>query len=502
MTQQQKTARKLWTELDAERADVLARAESAAAFTLPYLMLPDGESSDKGDGQHKWQSVGAQMVNNLATRLMLTMFAPSRPFVRIDPSGPVEAAMQELNVSAEEIRQVLGNAEQESVKTLDRLAIRPKLFEVMNQLIVTGNVVLNRNRKKKTIRAINLRKFCVKRDIDGDLHTLVIKEWVKRDELRADLQGVARPQGNTGADDQFVDYFIVIRRRPGDKPTFDVTEWVEDTEVDTKVQALDDLEYIPLVWRLSDEANYGTSLVMDYEGDFAGMTQASEAIIIAAVLASEFRWLVSAASGTRPEDFNQSENGQAIPGEKDSVTLLNAATQVAAAMQAQDAVVTKYINRLGRAFVLPSSITRDAERVTAEEIRQLANELETGLGGAYSRLAVDLQLPLAKMLIDMIGVKINGKDYTVTIVTGLDALSRAGDLEQLKGWLNDIVTLQAAGPEVLRPLNLRAIYLDLATPRGVNASKYLKSEEQMKQEQDEESARAIAEQQQGEPNAR
>ena len=58
--------------------------------------------------------------------------------------------------------------------------------------------------------------------------------------------------------------------------------------------------------------------------------------------------------------------------------------------------------RLGAAFLLNTAVTRDAERVTAQEIRMQAQELESSLGGVYSRLANELQLPLAKRLLQEI----------------------------------------------------------------------------------------------------
>ena len=45
------------------------------------------------------------------------------------------------------------------------------------------------------------------------------------------------------------------------------------------------------------------------------------------------------------------------------------------------------------------SVQRDAERVTAEEIRLMAEQLESGLAGVYSMLSQELQLPLIKRVL-------------------------------------------------------------------------------------------------------
>jgi hypothetical protein len=167
-------------------------------------------------------------------------------------------------------------------------------------------------------------------------------------------------------------------------------------------------------------------------------------------------------------------------------------------------VIKEYVNRLGRGFIMTSAVTRDAERVTAEEIRLLAGELENGLGGGYSRLAVDLQRPLGLFLMALNKFRVKDKEIELTVVTGLDALSRNGDLENLRGWLDDIMKLNAAGPEITRPLNLTALYRDLASPRGI--TEYLRDPEEIKAEQDEQAAREVAAAQasrapQGEPQA-
>lgn len=494
-----------WSRLEGKASMVIRRAEDAARWTLPALFLEEGASTDRGDGGRIWQSIGAQLVNHLSTRLMLALFAPSRPFIRLDPKEEAKDEAEALGITEDELRQELSLAERKVVKTLDKLALRPKLFELMKHLIVVGNVVSISDRDAETVRVLSLRYWRVKRDVLGRVHTLVIKERVLRDELPPELQYIG---GSTpvGAEAGFVDYFVVVKRDYGSRKqkTMRVTEWVNHEQVPASALSYqdsydeDECPFRVHTWALSDEADYGTSLVMEYEGDFAGMTTVSAAQVVAGVLASEFRWLVNPAAGARVEDFTESENGDFINGAKDAVTLVNAAGEVAQAMQAQAAMVKEYVNRLGRAFIFMSAVTRDAERVTAEEIRMLANELETGLGGGYSRLAVDVQRPLAIFLLAVNRMAIRGKDIDLTVVTGLDALSRHGDLENLKGWLGDIMQLQGAGDAVTEPLQLRAIYLDLASPRGIDASKYLKSEDQIKQDRDERTAREMA-QRQGTP---
>ena len=49
--------------------------------------------------------------------------------------------------------------------------------------------------------------------------------------------------------------------------------------------------------------------------------------------------------------------------------------------------IQRFEERMSFAFLLNAAVQRDAERVTAQEIRYMANELETALGGVYSLLS-------------------------------------------------------------------------------------------------------------------
>jgi len=112
-----------------------------------------------------------------------------------------------------------------------------------------------------------------------------------------------------------------------------------------------------------------------------------------------------------------------------------------------------------------------------------AMELETSLGGVYSRLAVELQLPIVTWLLRQIDVTLNGTQLIPTIVTGLAALSRNAEAQQLSMFLASLAQLATLPPEVLARLKLSATISVLASAQGITASKYVKDEEVVQQEQ-------------------
>lgn len=205
----------------------------------------------------------------------------------------------------------------------------------------------------------------------------------------------------------------------------------------------------------------------------------SEAQIKGAILSSEFRWMVNPAGMTKVEDLENSENGAALPGMPEDVALIaNSKSQDLAVVQN---IGQEYIQRIGRGFLMGSAVTRNAERVTAEEIRMQATELETSFGGTYSRLAVEMQLPMARWLLRAVSMDLKNTKLKLSIVTGLDALSRSGDLDNLRAALQD-VGLLANLQQLVPSLKVSEIISTIFVGHGLPAAKYVKDEQTMQAE--------------------
>jgi len=466
-----------WAQLDGLRRGFITRCENYAAYTLPKICLPDNQNDNNRDVSQDFQAVGAQSTNNLANKLMLALFAPSRPFFRLDPSKAVKKQIAEAGADDTQITDALAEAEKSAIAALDKKAIRPKLYEAVKHLIVTGNVLIDLS---DLFRVIGIKKYAVRRSISGKLLEILIADKMVIDELDDDIKGMAALYLGANMDRQVTLYRWIVRDLNGD---YKMTQWVDNYQLPKKFNGKwseDNLPYRPLTWDLADGQHYGTGLVEDYENDFSGLSALSRAQVQGAILASEFRWLVNPAGMTRVEDFESTANGGALPGTEGDVTLIQSGKS--GDLQITMQMAAEYVNRIARAFLLGSALTRDAERVTAEEIRMNAQELETSLGGAYSRIAVDFQLPMARWLLKEIDVPTGKDTFEPTIVTGLDALSRGGDLDELKLWLADVAAINNLPPAAIQELNLGALYKALATPRRIKVDAYLKTDEQKQAE--------------------
>jgi hypothetical protein len=195
--------------------------------------------------------------------------------------------------------------------------------------------------------------------------------------------------------------------------------------------------------------------------------------------------MVNPVGTTRPKKLAQSPNGSIIEGNAGDVTVLqvNKAADLSVALQTMGQIN----ERLSYAFLLTEASIRNAERVTAEEVRLVTQSIERQLGGIYSLLSQEFQLPLVQRIMDRLikmkkMPKINKDFITPTIVTGIDALGRGNDLNRLDIYLQGIA--QILGPGGLQQyIDFREYMNRRAAALGIDTAGLVKSEEQIAQEQ-------------------
>lgn len=467
----------IWSRLNGARSDVLAKAERYASLTIPKLCVPSGTTEATSKSQD-YQALGAAAVNYLNNRLMLTLFRPGDPFFRMDPGQRTKAMLQQLNMTEQDLGVLLAQKELDAVSVLDNRAIRPKLYQCGRHLIALGNVLLELG---KEVRVYGLRSYCVKRMTDGTPHTIVIREKVKFDELDPEAQAEVK---NKNAD-TMVNYYRVIERKPAGN--YVMRQAVDETVLQAaKFQGrwsnVDALPFHPLTWDLADEDDYGTGLVEDFEGDFEALSALSESLLDGAVLTTEMRWLLNSAGIATVDDFKKSINGDVIPGQKgDLEAIFGGSPQ---AIEVCIKVVELYSQRIARGFLMQSSMVRNAERVTAEEIRAIAMELETAFGGVYSQLGINFQKPIAMWCLADVDMQVKGTDLRVTVITGLEALSRNAQLEKLRAALGDLALFEGLPDSLRARMNWQAVAAFVGQGRGINLIPFMKTDEQFRKDQE------------------
>ena len=140
-----------------------------------------------------------------------------------------------------------------------------------------------------------------------------------------------------------------------------------------------------------------------------------------------------------------------------------------------------------------SAVIRDAERVTTEEVRLTAQELETAYGGVYSTLASSLQTPVARWLFKSIKLDLKGNDLDVTIITGLDALSRNGDLENFRLAMGDMAAVSTVPPELAARIKWEEVASFIGQGRNIDLARFLMTNAEYAQVQEQAAAARAAE---------
>lgn len=476
------TTEGIYKKLAGTRDSIMDRLEEYAEWTIPSV-FPRDPTMITDELQNDVQSFGAQAVNHLSNKLMIGLFNPSRSFFRLDATREFLAKAELQGITPDVIQTTLQGAEREAVKELDRLGAREPFTLIMKLLIITGNALLIFP-KDGNIRALNLRNYVVKRDITGFVTRIIIEEKKKLEALAIDtqLQILQRKPSLKGDDDIELytdivwDYqskkYRVDQYACGVKVTDDRTQGVYPKE---------QLPFVPLTLQLIPGEDYGRGLVEDYAGDFHSLSTAERASLEIVGVLAQIKGLVNPAGLTDVNELNRTANGEWCSGRDEDVKMLSF-EGLHERLTVLEAYIGKKEQRLSRAFLMDTAGIRDAERVTAEEIRLVARELETSLGGIYTRLAQTFQLPIARLLLRRIDFRIDGESVEPIITTGLSALSRSGDLESYRMFVNDAAALGTLDEAVRAEIPLRRMLEFLASNNNLDLNVALKTPDEKEQD--------------------
>tara|TARA_R110001632_G_scaffold210222_2_gene335212 strand:+ start:13421 stop:14977 length:1557 start_codon:yes stop_codon:yes gene_type:complete len=464
-------------KLTGDREIYLDRARECSELTLPSLIAPEGFSSAT-DLYQPFQSTGARGVNNLASKLLLLLFPPNSPFFRLAMDTKTKMELDQQGQLRAEIEQGLAGVEREVMGEIENSAMRVHVFEALKHLIVSGNVLLHLP-KKGGVRVFPLSSYVCKRDPNGELLEVIVEETTSP---------LVLPEGMEGIDytsEKDIKIYTKVTRTKEDE--YYIYQEVEGMIVPNSegTYKRDLLPWRALRMVHLDGEHYGRSYVEEYLGDLKSLEGLMESIVSAAAASSKLVFLVRPNASVKRRDLTNAKNGAVIVGSPDDVKVLQ--TEKSSDLRVVLETVKRIEDRLAFAFLLNTSIQREAERVTAEEIRFMAQELESALGGVYSILSQEMQLPIVHILMDRMSTskkipKLPKGTVTPVIVTGVEALGRGNDLNKLRGYVQDLMQLAQANPQAIQMINFSDLVARLATGHGIDTIGLIKTEEQLQAE--------------------
>lgn len=480
-TQNRETAKQVYERLKTDRNNYTDRAESCAQFTIPALFPKE---TDNASSTYKipHQSFGARGVNNLSSKLLLALFPPNSTFFRLDMNPILKANVSQQDPQMQqEIEAAMMKMEQRILKYIETSQIRVTIKEALNQLIVAGNCLLYLPPKEGGAKLYRLSSYVCQRDALGKVLQIVTVDKLMYGTLPQDVKDMLASDGKQWKVTDPVEIYTHVYLDGDTYYSYQETEGkpIQGTE---QQFPYDKSPWIALRFVKMDGESYGRSFVEEYLGDLKNLDGLQEAILNYAAIAAHILYLVNPGGLTQARRIAKAKTGDFVPGRKEDISVLqlDKSTDIMIAKNTVDAIE----QRLSYCFILNSVVQRDAERVTAEEIRQVAGELEDTLGGTYSILSQELQLPLVKRI--MAQLEANGEipttqqgDIEPSITTGLEALGRGHDYNKLEMLQQSISTL----PGAEQYINVGAFIKAKATSLGIDTTGLIKTDEQLQQEQ-------------------
>lgn len=472
--------KRLYGELTSKREQFLNRARECSELTIPQL-FPRNETDDTDgvDYPSPYQSLGARGINNLANKIVLTLFPPATAFFKYG-INPIVA--KNLNKGEGEVAAALYALEKGTVNEMEISNLRPALVELIKQLLVGGSSILYIPEIEDP-RVIPMRKFGIKRSKSGKVLKMIIKEQIYYVELDTKTKiEIGSVDDDIKDNKKPLDIYTICCRVDAD--TMEVIQEINNVKITDTYGTYKDRDFpyvfIPFVDRYED---YGRSYTEDYLGDIKSYEGLRKSLLEAAAESARIIYLLKPNSTLNIKKLKKAKSGDVLTGDPDSVGVLQADKRLEMQTAAQEAENLKI--DLSALFLLDSAVRRNAERVTAEEIRRVSQELEVALGGIYSTLANRLQTPSVYLYLKRLKRKgiITGdlKDsLDLEVTTGSAALGRGVEFNSIQAFINTLAS--ALGPEFIKFVKIDELISRVANSLDIGTSSLVKTQEELQVE--------------------
>ena len=443
------------------------------------------------------QSVNAYAVNTLSSKMMLGAFPPGLPgWKHIPEEHKLDQDIESDPQLYSEVMYALSRREESHRARLEATQCRPAMTLYYKLLLLTGNaLVLWTNIDRPII--YNMHHYVVKRDATGTPIAGVLKESVSKMVADDDVveaaerhRSVNQPAGATPWDDEITIYHC--QKLVNDNGTQKYVYWqeVEGGEVIPGTEAWADFD-TPTMYFGGMIPEYGSDWFIpycsDYEGDMQAVENFAASLQDGAAAAARFLTLVDPNGVTDINDVLRADNLDVIPGRDQDVKTLRSDKGGDLAVTSQE--MEKAVRRLGQAFLMFSAVQRSGERVTAEEWRILAQEIDQAMGGLYSQVAQTSQRYFVLRFIHLheesdpkLGKLPEGL-VRVAVVTGIDSLGQSSEGNRLDNFMTK-ANAALSNPVVEKYIDVSDYLRRLAAVENVKAEGLVKGSDQRQAEAD------------------
>ena len=476
----------LYEQYATERSSYLREGQESSKYTLPYL-IPEtsvGSGGKRTRIKTPYQGIGAAGTNALASKILIGLFPTNIPFFKL-VLDQIKIAQEEGGSEAiTEIDKALRKVENALMRDIEVSSDRVAMFEALKHLIVGGNVLLYLT--EQGLQVYPLEKYVCKRDANGNTLEIIIKETISAKALPSDFLANIKQKAEYSEKtlEEELDIYTHVKREN------DYFNWHQECKNEIIPNTIgrakkDVTPFLNLRWTRISGESYGRGYVEEYRGDLISLEGLMKAIIENAAASARTVFLVNPNGTTRASTLSKAPNGAIREGNAQDISVMQVGK--GQDLQVSFQAIQRIEQRLQYAFLMAKAVQRDAERVTSTELKILTQELDSTLGGIYSILSSELQLPYLRRRMHLLVKsgkvpKLPDDIVGISIVTGLQGLGRGQDKEKLLEFIT--VMAQALGADVMRQyVNLDEAIKRLATSIGIETQNLVKSGEEIAAEQ-------------------
>lgn len=433
------------------------------------------------------QGTGARCVNSLATRVMLTLFPPNANNFKLAPDDvDLKDVAEGAGLMVGEVEQALSQIERTVINENETSVVRGPIAQGLEHFLAIGNVCVYIP-DEGPAKIYPLTRYVVDRDGSGTILKIITMDSIAAatlpDNVRTAIGDKDKEAASTVSTD--LDLYTCITRN-GDTQKWDVFQEINGVVIPESEGSypIDACPWIVAMLNPAEGEDYGCGLVWDYIGDFEHLEALRKAIRKGAAAAAKILWALDPNSPLREKQITEAASGDVLrmrASDLQAVTLdkygdMNFVRQEAADLKED----------LESVFGVRTSIQRNGERVTAEEIKYLAQELEESSAGLYSIASETLVLPIVRRQMDRLQRQGRLPDMPANIMkpritVGLAAIGRGQDQRKLIEYAQ--ISKEVLGEEEFKArMNTSEWLARFGAAADIDTTGLIKPDEQVDQE--------------------
>ncbi len=436
-------------------------------------------------------------MNVLSGKLLLSLLPPNTPFFRYELEARVERELV-MQGGPEQVAATVEGLTDYEMSILRRIEMdgdRATVSEALKHCVTGGNVLVHYP-SDGTARMFALSDYVVRRSFKGSLLDVVLREAIAWETLPEDVQkSLERMKPAADANGNTPDVTVWTHIQREDSRWFTVYQECMGKRIDGAGRYKEeDLPWQALRWLKVDGEDYGRGHIEDHQGDCEKLEILTRAVDQAIRAGAKVVYMVDPGSAASPRDLNKAQSGDFVYGRATDIAALQTQKQMDIGIAQQR--LTDLERRVELAFLSNTAVQRKGERVTAEEIRFMRDELEQSLGGTFTVFSFDFQrsylhIKEAQMRRRGEVPSLPRTAVRALVVGGFDSMGRNMDIQNL----DDLVdfTVKTGGPQAVDAhFHVDELIRTRAGLRGMRIRGLLKTAEERQQDQQQQQMMALA----------